>query len=68
MKQTYSLPVKVIIESEHADAVMRRISEVMYDAVKAFCEDPANEFDDHVEYFDMDWSIYTKADKKTFGL
>ena len=68
MKQTYFLPVKATIESEHADAVMRRISEVMYDAVDAFIKDPANEFDDHVEYFDMDWSIYTKADKKTFGL
>ena len=68
MKQTYSLPVKVIIESEQADAVMRRISEVMYDAVKAFCEDPAKEYDDHDEDIDMDWSIYTKADEKTFGL
>lgn len=68
MKQTYSLPMKVFIESDTPDAVMKRITEVMYDAVKAFIDDPENEFDEHVKHFDMEWSIYTKADPKTFAL
>lgn len=67
MKNTYSLPVKVFIESDQPDSIMKAICETMYDAVKNFIYDPKNEFDNHVKHFDMEWSIYKKADEKIFG-
>jgi len=63
MKQTYHLPVRVEIESDNPDKDLKKIAEAMYDAVNDIVKDP----DFRLKWFDMEYSIFVKADKETFA-
>ena len=65
MRQTYHLPVRVEIESDNPDVVMREMADAMYDALKGYMT--GIKFDDNVKFSEIEFSIYYKADKETFG-
>jgi len=63
MKKEYSLPIKLEIKSENPDLDAKTIAEVIHDAVEKYGSEVF-----HGEYFDMEYSIYIKADKEAFSL
>ena len=65
MERIYHIPVRVKIDSDNPDMVMRGIAEAIYDAVKAHtC---SREFDAACRFCDMEYSIFIKADAQTFA-
>lgn len=65
MERIYHMPVRVKIDSDNPDMVMRGIADAIYDALKVHTG--SREFDANVRFFDVDYSIFIKADKQTFG-
>lgn len=65
MKQIYHLPVKVEIESDNPDVVMRRIAETIHDALDEYTS--KDEFAAHVPSVNIEYSIYVRPDHETFG-
>lgn len=65
MKQIYHLPVRVEIESDNPDAAMLKVAEVIYNALAVFMN--CSDFNEHVRVSDVEYSIFVKADKETFG-
>ena len=63
MIKEYSLPIKLEIESEHPNIDAKMIAEEIRDAVEKFGTEVF-----HGKYFNMEYSIYIRADKKEFSL
>ena len=60
MEQIYHMPVRVKIDSDNPDRVMRGIAEAIYDAVANHtC---SREFNEAVRFCDVEYSIFIKAD------
>ena len=60
MERIYHMPVKVKIDSDNPDRVMRGIAEAIYDAVaKHTC---SREFNAAVRFCDVEYSVFIKAD------
>lgn len=65
MERIYHMPVRVKIDSDNPDRVMRGIADAIYDAVKAHTG--SREFDKAVRFCDVEYSVFIKADEKTFA-
>lgn len=65
MQKTYHMPVKVIIESENPDKMMRGIAEAIYDTIEKHTG--SMEFNAEVRFCDVQYSVYIKADERTFA-
>ena len=65
MKRIYHMPVRVEIDSDNPDVVLRGIAEAIYDAVADHTG--TKEFDAAVRFCDVEYSIFIKADTQTFA-
>ena len=65
MERIYHMPVRVKIDSDNPDRVMRGIAEAIYDAVEAHTG--SREFDAACRFCDVNYSIFIKADGNTFA-
>ena len=65
MERIYHMPVRVKIDSDNPDRVMRGIAEAIYDAVANHTG--SMEFNVAVRFCDVEYSIFIKADGKTFA-
>lgn len=65
MERIYHMPVRVKIDSDNPDMVMRGIAEAIYDAVADHTG--SMEFNAAVRSCDVEYSIFIKADGKTFA-
>ena len=65
MERIYHMPVRVKIDSDNPDMVMRGIAEAIYDAVEALTG--SREFDEAVRFCDVEYSIFVNADAQTFA-
>ena len=63
MKKRYAMPIKLEIDSENPDLDAKTIAESIHDAVERFGSEKF-----HGQYFDMEYSIYIKADEKVFSM
>ena len=63
MIKRYALPMKLEIRSEHPDLDAKKIAEAIHDAIEKYGSEVF-----HGEYFDVEYSIYIKADEKEFSL
>lgn len=65
MERIYHMPVRVKIDSDNPDRVMREIAEAIYDAVvKYTCSGESNAA---VRFCDVEYSVFIKADAQTFA-
>ena len=65
MERIYHMPVRVKIDSDNPDRVMRGIAEAIYDAVADHtC---SREFNAAVRFCDVEYSVFIKADAQTFA-
>ena len=65
MERIYHMPVRVKIDSDNPDRVMRGIAEAIYDAVEDHTG--SREFNSAVRFCDVQYSIFIKADAQTFA-
>ena len=65
MERIYHMPVRVKIESDNPDMVMRGIAEAIYDAVADHTV--SLEFNAAVRSCDVEYSIFINADAQTFA-
>ena len=65
MERIYHMPVRVKIDSDNPDKVMRGIAEAIYDAVTVHTG--STEFNAAVRFCDVEYSIFIKADAQTFA-
>ena len=65
MERIYHMPVRVQIDSDNPDRVMRGIAEAIYDAVEAYTG--RRELEAAIRRCVVEYSIFIKADGRTFG-
>ena len=65
MERIYHMPVRVKIDSDNPDRVMRGIAEAIYDAVADHTG--SREFNAAVRFCDVEYSVFIKADAQTFA-
>lgn len=65
MERIYHIPMRVKIDSDNPDRVVREIGRVIYDAIAEHTG--RREFNAAVRLCDVEYSIFIKADAKTFG-
>lgn len=65
MERIYHIPVRVKIDSDNPDRVMRGIAKAIYDALEAHTG--SMEFNAAVRFCDVEYSIFIKADAQTFA-
>lgn len=61
MKKEYVMPIHLEIDSKNPSLDARRIAETIMDAVEEYGRDFRGQF------FDMEYSIYIKAEKEVFA-
>lgn len=64
MERIYHMPVRVKIDSENPDMVMRGIAEAIRDAIEKYI---SGSFNEKVKFCDVEYSIFVKADAQTFA-
>lgn len=65
MERIYHIPVRVKIDSDNPDRVMLGIARAIYDAVAEHTG--SRQFNAAVRLCDVEYSIFIKADAKTFA-